>query len=354
MMDDGQPLIVHRCTLQQLPEEIMAQTTTRDISLPRATRRKRWLTRDRLTAMLMIAPSVIAIAVFVYGFIGWTGYVSMSAWDTIKPDYTFIGFKNYLTIFNNGRFQTNIRNLIVFTAFFLILCLAFGLLLAVLIDSRIRGEAFFRSVYIFPMAISFIVTGVAWRWVFTPGSPADPTGINLLLERFGLGFLQSDWIADKRVVPGWYPDWSKTKLGIPLAMIPVVIAALWQMSGFTMAMYLAGLRGISDEIKEAARVDGCGEWQVFRYITLPLLQPVTLSAVIILAHISLKIFDLVVSMTNGGPGNATEVPGLLMYALTFSSNKFAEGAAVGMVMLVLISFLIVPYLNYSRSTEVDQ
>lgn len=229
-----------------------------------------------------------------------------------------------------------------------------GLLLAVLVDSRIRGEAFFRSVYIFPMAISFIVTGVAWRWIFTPGNyPSDATGINLLLQRFGLGFLQGDWITDKRVIPGWYPDWIKTRLGVPLAMIPVVVAAVWQMSGFTMAMYLAGLRGISEEIKEAARVDGCGEWQVFRFIVLPLLRPITLSAVIILAHTSLKIFDLVVAMTNGGPGNATEVPGLLMYALTFSSNKIAEGAAVGMVMLVLISFLIVPYLNYNRRTEVD-
>lgn len=332
----------------------MAQLTTRELTAVRPTQRRRWLTRDRLTALLMITPSVIAIAIFVYGFIGWTGYVSLSAWDTIKPDYTFIGFKNYLTIFSNGRFQTNFRNLIVFTVLFISLCLAFGLLLAVLVDSRIRGEAFFRSVYIFPMAISFIVTGVAWRWIFTPGNyPTDPTGINLLLQRFGLGFLQADWITDKRVVPGWYPDWIKTRLGVPLAMIPVVIAAVWQMSGFTMAMYLAGLRGISEEIKEAARVDGCGEWQVFRFIVMPLLRPITLSAVIILAHTSLKIFDLVVAMTNGGPGNATEVPGLLMYALTFSSNKIAEGAAVGMVMLVLISFLIVPYLSYNRRQEID-
>jgi glucose/mannose transport system permease protein len=136
-----------------------------------------------------------------------------------------------------------------------------------------------------------------------------------------------------------------------MAMLPVVIAAVWQMSGFTMAMYLAGLRGISDEIKEAARVDGCGEWQVFRYVVLPLLRPVTLSAVIVLAHISLKIFDLIVSMTNGGPGNATEVPGLLMYSLVFSANKFAEGAAVAICMLIFISLLIVPYLRYNTQNE---
>lgn len=305
-------------------------------------------------AFLMILPSIIAIAIFVYGFIGWTAFVSLTAWTGIKPDFTFVGLDNYVTVFGNGRFQTNMRNTVVFTAFFLVTCLVLGMLLAVMVDSRVKGEPFFRSVYLFPMAISFIVTGVAWRWIFTPGSvPNDPTGVNLLLQRAGLGFLQSNWIADNRVIPDWYPDWSKTKLGVPMAMVPVIIAAVWQMSGFTMAMYLAGLRGISEEIKEAARVDGCDELGVFRYVTLPLLRPVTLSAVVILGHISMKIFDLVVSMTNGGPGNATEVPGLYMYTQVFSANKIAQGAAVAMIMLVLVALLIVPYLRSSVSKEVE-
>jgi glucose/mannose transport system permease protein len=138
-----------------------------------------------------------------------------------------------------------------------------------------------------------------------------------------------------------------------MAIIPVVVAAVWQMSGFTMAMYLAGLRGISEEIKEAARVDGASEWQVFRRITLPLLQPVTLSAVIILGHISLKIFDLILTMTGGGPGNATDVPGTFMYDITFNANKIAQGAAVAAVMLLLVAVLIVPYLVYNARTEVE-
>jgi glucose/mannose transport system permease protein len=330
----------------------MAQTSTQNIAITQAKRRRRWLNRDRLTAILLLSPSVIAIAIFVYGFIAWSGYVSLSNWNTLTPDYSFVGLKNYQTIFNSGRFQTNIRNLIVFTTFFLVSCLILGLWLAMLVDSRIRAESFFRSVYLFPMAVSFIVTGVAWRWIFTPGD-LEPAGINLIFRSLGLDFLNGRWIADTRIWPDWYPDWSKTKIGIPLAMIPVVVAAVWQMSGFTMAMYLAGLRGISEEIKEAARVDGCSEWKVFRFIMLPLLRPITLSAVIILAHTSLKIFDLSVTMTGGGPGNATEVPGLLMYTLVFSSNKIAEGAAVAMVMLALISLLIVPYLINSRRAEVE-
>ncbi|HWQ14673.1 MAG TPA: sugar ABC transporter permease, partial [Roseiflexaceae bacterium] len=315
----------------------------------------RWLNRDRVTALLMIAPSVVAVAVFVYGFIGWTALVSVTNWQGLKADFTFVGLQNYATIFNTGRFQTNIRNLVVFTVFFLAICLVLGLLLAALLDSGVRGEAYFRSIYIFPMALSFIVTGVVWQWLFAPGNwPNDPTGINLLFKQLGLGFLQGAWTTDTNVVPDWRPPGLKTRLGVPLAMIPVIVAAVWQMSGFVMAMYLAGLRGIPDEIKEAARVDGATEWQIFRTITLPLLQPVTLSAVIVLGHISLKIFDLVVTMTGGAPGNNTEVPGLYMYEITFKANKFAEGAAVAMVMLVLVALLIVPYLNYNRRTEVER
>ncbi len=273
----------------------MEQVKTQEIAAPGHVHRRRWLTRDRLTALLMIAPSAIAIAVFVYGFIGWTGYISLTKWASITPDYTFVGFKNYVDIFNTGRFQTDIRNTIVFTAFFLVGCLALGLLLAMLIDSHVKGEAIFRSIYIFPMSLSFIVTGVAWLWIFTPGNyPTDPTGI------------------------------------------------------------LAGLRGISEEIKEAARVDGASEWQVFRHVILPLLQPVTLSAVIILGHISLKIFDLILTMTHGGPGNATDVPGTFMYEITFKANQIARGAAVAIVMLLLVAVLIVPYLIYNARTEVEQ
>jgi glucose/mannose transport system permease protein len=323
---------------------------------PGAARRSRRIDTDRLIALAMIAPSVVAVAVFVYGFIGWTGLVSLTRWEGLKSSQEFIGLENYASVFNTGRFQTNIRNMVVFTTLFLLASLLIGLLLAVLLDSRIKGETFFRSVYIFPMALSFIVTGVVWQWLFAPGNyqgtPPDPTGINLLLQKFGLSGLMGGWTTDTAVVPGTRV--LKTRLGVPMAMIPVVVAAVWQMSGFTMAMYLAGLRGISDEIKEAARVDGSSEWQIFRHITLPLLQPVTLSAVIILGHISLKIFDLVVTMTGGAPGNNTEVPGLYMYEITFKANKFAEGASVAMVMLAVVTLLIVPYLRYNYRTEQER
>lgn len=320
----------------------------------RPARRQRW-TVDRIAPLVMIAPSVIAIAIFVYGFIGWTGWVSLSRWRGINPDFTFVGLDNYARIFTIARFQTDIRNTIVFTLLFLVGCLLIGLLLAMLLDARVKGEAIFRAIYIFPMALSFIVTGTVWQWLFAPGTAQDPTGINLLFQRLGLPVFQ-DWSAVATIVPGggWRPAGLRASLGLPLAMIPVLVAAIWQMSGFTMAMYLAGLRGIPEELREAARVDGASEWQIFRRITLPLLQPVTLSAVIILGHISLKIFDLIITQTGGGPGNATDVPGIYMYETTFKSNKYAEGGAVAIVMLLLVAVLIVPYLIYNARTETEQ
>lgn len=337
----------------------MAASQEASPALSRTARRAAYrLDRDRVTALLMLAPSVIAIAIFVYGFIAWTGYVSLSAWNGITPDYTFVGLENYRTLFNTGRFQTDLRNTIIFTLFFVTLTLFAGLALALMVDARVRGESIFRSIYLFPMALSFIVTGVAMAWLFTPGNykGGDPTGINILLHNLGLNFFQSGWITDASIWPngGWYPEWSKTRIGISVALLPVILAATWQMSGFTMAMYLAGLRSIPDEIREAARVDGANEWQLLRHIIMPQLTPVTLSAVIVLGHVSLKAFDLIMTMTGGGPGNATEVLSVLMYEITFKANKVAEGSAVAMVMLIAVAVLIIPYLWSNMRSEEDR
>ncbi len=297
-------------------------------------RRLNW---ERVVSILLLSPAVIATAIFVYGFIGWTAYVSLSKWDKLLPDFTFVGFSNYQKLFANQRFQIDLRNTVVFTLVFLTSCLIIGLVLALLLDQPIRGEGFFRSVYLFPMSISFIVTGVVWRWLLNPGSAElGSTGINALFDMLGLGFLKT----------GWYTD---PKIGI----IAVAIAATWQMSGYTMAMYLAGLRAIPKELREAARVDGASETQIVRYIILPLLQPITLSAVIVLGHISLKIYDLVVSMTGPGIGFATDVPAYYMWDTTFRGNHFSRGAAIAVVLLIMVAVLIVPYLIHSTRTEAE-
>jgi glucose/mannose transport system permease protein len=326
---------------------------------PKPTKRARRLTRDRLFSLALIAPSIIAVGVFVYGMIGWSGYVSLSKWNTLSPNYAFNGLANYVYIFNNARFQLDLRNNIVFTIFFVAISLAIGLMLASLLDRHIKGEGFFRSLFLFPMAISFIVTGVVWKWLLTPSA-----GYNLL---FGLDPTENKWFTDPSLIPGG-PNGqagqilndiglgflASTQWGIPVALLSLVIAAVWQMSGFVMALYLAGLRGVPDELREAARVDGASEWQVYRRIVLPLLTPVTVTAVIILGHISLKIYDLQVAMTGAGIGFATDFPASYMFQTSFNDNQFARGAAVGMVMLAMIATLIVPYLIWNRRQEMGR
>jgi glucose/mannose transport system permease protein len=286
----------------------------------------------------MVLPSVVAIAVFVYGFVGWTGYVSLTRWNDVLPDYAWAGLSAYANLFEAFRFRIDIVNTAKFTLAFLAGCLGVGFSLAVLLDRRTKAEPVFRALFLAPLAISFIVTGVVWRWLLNPGSvQLGSVGINLLLERAHLGVLKTGWYTDPRI-----------------GILAVALAAIWQLSGYTMALYLAGLRGIPDELREAAHVDGAGEWQLYRHILIPLLQPITLSAVIILGHISLKIFDLVVAMTGPGPGFSSDVPAYFMFDTTFRGNHFAQGAAIAEILLVLVALLTVPYLVFSTRTEIER
>ena len=316
---------------------------------------------DRILAVVFISPSILAIAVFVYAFIAWTGWASVLKWNNLLPlraipqfpslkvfppkaplaksPTDLLPLDNYIRLIKSDqRFQKDMENTVVFTVLFIGACLVIGLSLAVLLDQKIKGEALFRGIYLFPMSVSFIVTGVVWRWVLNPGTQqTGAVGVNLLLEQVGLGFLKNGWYTD--------PD-----IGIKA----VVIAAAWQMAGYTMALYLAGLRGIPEDLREAARVDGASERQVFQHIILPLLQPVTLSAVIILGHISLKIFDLISSMTGPGAGFSTDVPAYYLFDTVFRGNNFARGAAIAIILLLMVSVLVIPYLLYSSRTEVEQ
>ncbi len=299
---------------------------TRSVPAERPRRGRSAFVSDRFVPVLLLAPSAVLIALFVYAFIAYTGFVSLTAWRGIVPDYTFVGLRQYQQLFDLERFQADLSNTVRFTALFLTASIVIGLGAALLLDQRLRGTIFFQNVFLFPLAISFVVTGTVWRWVFNPNY-----GINLLLERAGLGFLASDWLTN-----------------VDTALYAVVIAAVWQMSGFCMAMFLAGLRSIPEELREAAQVDGATWFQTFRHIILPLLNPILLAAVIILGHISLKIFDLVFVMTFGGPGFATDMPGLHMFIATFRQNLYARGAAIATVLLLMVAVLIVPYLIWQQ------
>jgi len=285
--------------------------------------------KDQFACFPLVLPSIIAVGIFVYGFIAWSMRVSFSQWKGLTPDYTFVGLKNYLNLFSDPRFHVDVRNTVIFTLVFVIGSLLIGLTLAILLDQHLPGEAFFRALFLFPMAISFIVTGVVWRWMLNPAMGADRiSGLNLLFEQMGLGFLVNQW----HLTPTW-------------GIAAVALAAIWQMSGYTMALYLGGLRSVPDELREAARVDGASELQIYRRIILPMLWPVTLSAVIILGHISLKVFDLIVAVA--GKQLPLDVPAIYMWQTTFDGLFYGRGASIGILLLISVAVLIIPYLYYS-------
>ncbi|GMA50799.1 sugar ABC transporter permease [Alicyclobacillus contaminans] len=326
----------------------MSQNTPPAAGLPPVpTKRKRPWTWERAFPFLTVLPSFVAIVVFVYGFIAWTGWISLTKWNTLTPNMAFVGLKNYARLFTEFRFQADLRNLLFFTLLFILLCLVIGLLLAVMVDRKIRAEGFFRNIFIFPMALSFIVTGVVWQWLLSPRS-----GFNLILKALG-------W--NPNHLPGWYTStniipsihWGQIQFGIPVALVAVVIAAVWQMSGFAMALYLAGLRAIPDEIHEAARVDGASEWKSFWKVTFPQLRPITATTIIILAHISMKIFDLIYAMTGPGAEFVTDMPSVNMFNTTFQGQHYAEGAAIAIFMLLALAVFIVPYMVTSLRKEGD-
>jgi glucose/mannose transport system permease protein len=182
------------------------------------------------------------------------------------------------------------------------------------------------------MAISYIVTGVVWRWLMNPATGSRISGINLIFDNLGLDFLISRWFTT--------PQW-----GIAFIAIP----AVWQMSGYIMALYLSALRAIPEDIREAASVDGASEGQIFRMIIFPMIQPITLSAVIILGHMSLKVFDLIVAIA--GKQIALDVPAINMWQTTFDGLDYARGASIGILLLISVAVLIIPYLHYSLKTE---
>jgi len=291
--------------------------------------------KDKYLSIILITPSVLAVLIFVYGFIAWSVRVSVSKWKGLNPDYTFVGLQNYIDLFADPRFQLDIRNTLLFTAVFVIGTIVLGFFAAVLLDQGLKGENFFRSLYLFPMAISYIVTGVVWRWLMNPATGDRTSGLNLLFQFLHLDFLKNAWHTT--------PDWGIAAIAIP---------AIWQMSGYTMALYLAGLRAIPGELTEAAQIDGASSFQIYRYIILPLLSPVTLSALIILGHMSLKVFDLIISVA--GKQYMLDVPAIYMWQTTFDGLFYGRGAAISILLLLSVAVLIIPYIRYTLKTETDQ
>lgn len=276
---------------------------------------QRWLPK------LVMAPTVVMILVGFYGYIFWTLLLSFTN-SSFMPSYKWVGLQQYARLMANDRWWVASQNLLVFGGLFIGVSLVIGVFLAVLLDQRIRREGFIRTIYLYPMALSMIVTGTAWQWLLNPG-----LGIDKMLRDWGWEGFRFDWLVD--------PD---------RVVYCLVIAAVWQASGFVMALFLAGLRGVDQSIVRAAQIDGASLPTIYLRIVLPSLRPVFFSALMILAHIAIKSFDLVAAMTAGGPGYASDLPAMFMYNFTFSRGQMGIGSASAMMMLGAILMILVPYL----------
>jgi glucose/mannose transport system permease protein len=282
--------------------------------------------------LLLVSPSIVLIAVFVYGLIGWNMKVSLSDWRQVERTSGWAGLSVYRELRDDERFSIDVHHLIGFTVTFVIATLLIGAFLAFLLDKGVKGEGFFRSIYLFPMAISFIAAGIVWRWLMNPAPGDRAVGLNAAFDKLGIGFLGNTWWQD--------PDWGMSAMAIP---------AIWALSGYIMALFLAGFRGVPEELREAARMDGASEFRVYRHVVFPHLRPVTLAALIIMGHISVKVFDLVFAI--GSKNLISEVPAVYMWVLIYEAQDFAKGAAIATLLLLAVSILVIPYLVYTVRQE---
>lgn len=287
--------------------------------------------------LLLLAPSLLLLGVFVYGLIAANFQMSFTDNHTAgqavgRAPTTTVWFDNYISLLASDDFQHSLTNLALFTGVFLAGTMIMGFGWAWLLDKPVRGEGVFRAVYLFPMAVSFVASGVVWRWLLNSNQDEQASGLNRLFQLIGLDFLQNNW-------------WNNVTFGITAIAIP----AIWQLSGYVMALFLAGFRGIPDELREAARMDGATELQLYRHVLFPQLSPVALSALIIIGHMSLKSFDLIMSISK--PANyQTKVPAVDMFVFK-SSFDYANAAAVGAILLLIVAAVIIPYLAQTRREE---
>ena len=280
--------------------------------------------------LLMILPSVILIGIFVYGLLGVNFWTSMTdnhsaAQAADQEPIAFVGLTNYIDLLLTEQFRHSLANLVLFTLAFLIGAMVTGFVWAWLLERPIKGGRTFQTIYLFPMAVSFVASGVVWRWLLNSSQGEGASGLNRLFQLIGLDLLQNPW-------------WNNVTFGI----LAIALPAIWQLSGYVMALFLAGFRGVPEELREAARMDGATEWQIYRRVIFPQLTPVVMSAIVIIAHMSLKSFDLIMSISSPS-AYQTKVPAVDMFVFK-SSFDYANSAAVGAFLLIIIAFLIIPYL----------
>ncbi|PSJ64704.1 carbohydrate ABC transporter permease [Kumtagia ephedrae] len=295
--------------------------STHDLTIPIAAPARPWRERlGTLIPILVLAPSLAASFVYVFVFAAWTLYLSVST-SSLLPSYGFAGLDNYMSLWANRRWNIAYTNLFFFSGFYILGSMAVGLLLAILIDQRVRGEAVWRTIFLYPLAVSFIVTGTVWSWLY---NPAD--GIQALVRGLGWSSFNFALTSDRN-----------------LAIYAIIITGVWQSSGFAMALFLAGLRSVDPDLIKAAQIDGASTFRTYRRVILPTIAPIFLAVAVIQIQFAIKTFDLVAALTRGGPGVSTTFPAIYVYDLMFQRGQIGEGAAAAVMMLAALAVVLVPY-----------
>ena len=280
-----------------------------------------------LAAQIALLPMALTVLGVYVGSILWSMRISVSS-SKVFPRDDFVGMTQYTRLFNTDRWNVSLHNLVVFGVLFLIACLVIGFLLAVFLDQRVRGEDLLRTVFLYPYAMSFVATGLVWQWMLNP-----ELGIQATVRSFGFQNFTFDWIVDQDMV-----------------IYTVVIAAVWQASGLVMAVLLAGLRGVDESLWHAARIDGVPRWRYYLSIVMPQLTPAFGTAFVLLSISVVKVFDVVVAMTQGGPGDASEVPAKFIMDNLFNRANIGLASAASTVMLMTVLMLLLPWW-YARAVQ---
>jgi glucose/mannose transport system permease protein len=274
----------------------------------------------RISPILILAPSLAASFIYVFVFTIWTLYISVSN-SSLLPSYGFVGLDNYASLWSNRRWNIAYSNLFLFSAFYIVGAMAIGLALAILIDQKVRGEAIWRTIFLYPLAVSFIVTGTVWSWLYNPTD-----GIQMLVRSLGWTNFSFALASDRNT-----------------AIYAIIITGIWQSSGFAMALFLAGLRSVDPDLVKAAQIDGASTFRTYRRVILPVIAPIFLAVAVVQIQFAIKTFDLVAALTRGGPGISTTFPAIYVYDLMFQRGQIGEGAAAAIMMLAALAVVLVPY-----------
>lgn len=293
--------------------------------------RKARLRRFGVQSLFLLPALVIFTAFVIYPLVG-SLYYSLTDWDGLSPDLNFVGLANFQQILSDPTVLIDVRNTLVFAGGVMILQNGMALLLALILDGFLRRLTFLRVLFLIPGLFSALAIGYTWSYIYSPVFGF----LNTFLESIGLTNWQQDWLGNAH-----------------LTLPSLIVTNSWEFLGFSMVIFLAGLQAVPVELYEAASIDGTSRWQRFRRITFPLIAPsVTINVVLTLIG-SLKTFDLIFIMTNGGPGNASESLALRIYTEAFTNNHFGYATAVGIVMSLFILILSLLNLRFLRKREVE-